>query len=145
MFPPIFREEKKRAFNQYTLQRIRSELNTQGCMVGFHPEGKRNKDPNPYTFLPPKKGVGEVIYNTPKAKVIPIYIQGMKNQFFGEIFSNWFAARANPIHVCFGSASDYDVFRTREETPEVYQEISHSCMSEIKKLATQHKQTLNQS
>ena len=144
MFPPIFREEKKRIFNQYALQRIRQELDSQGSMVGFHPEGKRNKDTDPYTFLPAKKGVGEVIYNTPKAKVIPIYIQGMSNQILGEIITNWFSAKDHPIHVHFGPAKQYDTFRNQKEHADVHQAISEACMDEIQKLAHLHKQSTNE-
>ena len=142
MFPPIFREEKKRIFNQYALQRIRLELSSQGSMVGFHPEGKRNKDEDPYTFLPAKKGVGEVIYNTPDAQVVPIYIQGMSNQIFGEIITNWFAAEKNPIHVYFGPAQQYNTFRQQEEDSSIHQTISEECMADIQKLAEQHKQSV---
>ena len=141
MFPPIFREEEKRGFNQYSLQRIRSELNASGCMVGFHPEGKRNKDPNPYTFLPPKKGVGEIIYTTPTAHVVPIYIQGLKNQMLGEIILNWFKPKSNPIHIHFGPTREYDAFRNQEQNADTYQQISNACMEEIKKLANVHPQS----
>lgn len=139
MFPPIFREAEKRPFNQYALQRIRAELSAQGSMVGFHPEGKRNKDPDPYSFLPAKRGVGEVIHHTPEAKVIPIYLQGMRNQVFGEIIANWFSPQSNPIHVHFGAPTTFDDPQQSSSTPELHQEISEACMDQIRALAEAHR------
>ena len=72
---------------------------------------------------------------------MPIYIQGMSNQIFGEIFTNWFAAKKNPIHVYFGPAQQYNALRQQQEEVGVYQMISEECMVEIQKLAKQHKQS----
>ena len=54
MFPPVMREKEKKPFNTYAVERCIEELNRTdiGTVLGIHPEGTRNKNPDPYSFLP---------------------------------------------------------------------------------------------
>ncbi|MFT4977866.1 MAG: 1-acyl-sn-glycerol-3-phosphate acyltransferase, partial [Myxococcota bacterium] len=78
MFPPIMRDKSKRAFNRYAVQRVMLELEQPGMVIGFHPEGTRNKSDNPYQLLPGRPGVGEIIIHAdPSVKIIPVFAVGM--------------------------------------------------------------------
>src|SRR5207302_9638986 len=51
MFPPFFREPSKAEFNKWALERVVGELHKGKVLVGFHPEGTRNKKDRKSTRL----------------------------------------------------------------------------------------------
>ena len=79
MVPPVMRDKDKRGFNHYVLARCIEELNREdiGTVLGLHPEGTRNKGPDPYSFLPAQPGVGRVALGATRAHVIPVFALGM--------------------------------------------------------------------
>ena len=137
MFPPIFRQKSKRPFNRYAINRLINEIQNRGCLVGFHPEGTRNKNPDPYQFLPARPGIGEVIAKSPQTKTLPIFIHGVTSNFFTELGRNWFKASKFPIHVWLGQP----VLFEQENSKPNHLLIAQKCMSKISDLATKHKET----
>lgn len=140
MFPPIMRESSKRTFNRYAIQRVVDELKSQGTLVGFHPEGTRNKSSDPHSLLPPKKGVGEVFQLYPEATVLPVYIRGITNNLLREFWCNWFSAKSTPIDVYFGPPAQCPDLLQAEHNSENHQKISEHCMQSIHALAALHKE-----
>jgi 1-acyl-sn-glycerol-3-phosphate acyltransferase len=112
MFPPIFRESEKKGFNRYSIERIAFELESAGVTIGFHPEGKRNKSTDPYSFLPAKPGIGEVVMGAPKSIVIPVFLYGMCNRYIIEVYRNFICPAKYPIYVCYGKALSF----TKDDT-----------------------------
>ena len=84
MFPPFFRKTEKKAFNKYALGILLEKLKTPGQIVGFHPEGKRNKGDNPYELLPAQPGGGELALKA-RPTVVPAFITGLSNSLWREI------------------------------------------------------------
>ncbi|MCA1826502.1 MAG: lysophospholipid acyltransferase family protein [Myxococcales bacterium] len=84
MFPPFFRKAERKAFNKYALAILLEKLRTPGQMVGFHPEGKRNKSDNPYELLPAQPGAGELALKA-RPTVVPAFITGLSNSLWREI------------------------------------------------------------
>ncbi|HEU4595274.1 MAG TPA: lysophospholipid acyltransferase family protein, partial [Pyrinomonadaceae bacterium] len=79
MFPPFFAGGDnplvdKRAFDKYSM-RVLAALCREGAgnVVGFHPEGTRNKNEDPYSFLRPQPGVGRLIKDA-RPQVVPVFI-----------------------------------------------------------------------
>jgi 1-acyl-sn-glycerol-3-phosphate acyltransferase len=87
MFPPFFRSADKKAMNRVSLGILLEKLRTPGQMVGFHPEGTRNKTDDPYTLLPAQPGAGELALKA-RPVVIPAFILGMTNSFWNEVKAN---------------------------------------------------------
>jgi 1-acyl-sn-glycerol-3-phosphate acyltransferase len=57
-----------------------------GAVVGFHPEGTRNKGTDRYTLVGSRPGVGRLIQQChPDVVVLPYFIIGMTNDFIGEV------------------------------------------------------------
>ena len=84
MYPPFFREAGKRRFDQWALAELaRLARAGEGRLIGFHPEGTRNRDPDPYSFLPPQPGIGRLMLDAAPT-VLPVFIAGLPNQL-GEI------------------------------------------------------------
>ena len=136
MFPPIMRAPHKRPFNQYAVARVLDELRRPGTVVGFHPEGTRQKGPDPYDILPPHPGVGEIAYHADEnVKIIPIFVVGMTNNILRETLRNWFRPRQFPIDVVYGDPIDLSALRRREDCRETHMLIAHACMDAVAELA----------
>lgn len=103
MFPPFFRDPKKQDFNKWALERVSAELKRGRVVVGFHPEGTRNKNPDPYTPLPAQPGVGKLIMESWPI-VVPAFIHGLTNDIVGDIVGN-FTGRRRVVAV-FGAPID---------------------------------------
>lgn len=110
MYPPIYRDADKRSLNNDALERIGSLLDQPNSMVGLHPEGTRNQG-DPYKLLPAQPGIGQIVLKS-KPLVVPVFINGLSNDFFGSLRSSFRpgAKREDPIIICFGNPVDYDEF-----------------------------------
>jgi 1-acyl-sn-glycerol-3-phosphate acyltransferase len=129
MFPPVLRDPAKRMFNQYAVARIVSELQVPGRLVGFHPEGTRQRGGDPYRFLPVRPGVGEVIQRAgPGVKVLPIFVLGIDNDLPREAYRNWFRRDEHPIDIVFGDPVDAADLCLEPDGPEAHLAIANHCV-----------------
>lgn len=134
MYPPIFRSTEKKPFNRYSMYCIAQKLREGGVTIGFHPEGTRNKDPDPFTFLPAKPGIGYVIKDSPSAVIIPVFSAGLSNNYPKEIYRNWVCPEEHPIVVCYGKTLDFS------QSSQTAQEIATEVLSAIEKLSQPHQE-----
>jgi 1-acyl-sn-glycerol-3-phosphate acyltransferase len=135
MFPPIFRERQKGAFNQYAIDRIAAELRAHPTFVGIHPEGRRNKDPDQYALLKPQSGVGRIALACDGVRVVPMFIKGMSSDLVVETWRNWAKPKQHPIHLVFGGDVTVDDLYHRAGDREAWQEVSRRCMDAVSTLA----------
>jgi 1-acyl-sn-glycerol-3-phosphate acyltransferase len=140
MYPPFFAAgsnpiPEKRDFDKYSM-RVLVDLcqRGRGHLIGFHPEGTRNKNPDPYSFLPPKPGVGRLIKDA-APQVIPVFVAGLNNDLLRQVLGNWTGGELIRIH--FGPALDYTQFLSRRDGIRTYKEIADFVMSKINELAEQ--------
>jgi 1-acyl-sn-glycerol-3-phosphate acyltransferase len=141
MYPPFFAGGEnplvdKREFDRFSM-RLLAELCRTGAghVVGFHPEGRRNKGADPYTFLRPQPGVGKLIKEA-EPQVVPVFIAGLDNSLPRQVMRNW-RAGGEPIRLHFGPALDFSAFRDRRESVRTYKEIADHVMTKIAELAEQ--------
>ena len=93
MFPPFFRDPAKLPFNRWSLARLAEILRSDDpVIVGFHPEGRRNREPSPYTPLPAQPGVGKIIMDSWPV-IIPAFINGLTNNIAADIVGNFRGTR----------------------------------------------------
>lgn len=135
MFPPVLRDARKRAWNEYMLTRIVDELRVPGTIVGLHPEGTRNKSDDPYAFLPAQPGVGKVALAADFAQIVPVFVLGMSNELSKELVWNWTAAAAHRISVRFGPPVDLTALRAKPPKLTVAKRAGDLCLESIRKLA----------
>lgn len=135
MFPPIFREREKGRFNQYAIDRIAAELRTHPTFVGIHPEGRRNKDPDPYALLGPQSGVGRIALACQGVRVVPMFIKGMSSDLVVETWRNWAKPDQHPIELVFGEDVVVDDLYGRADDREAWQEVAARCMDAVASLA----------
>ena len=109
MYPPVFRQRERAQRNRDALQLMQSFLQQPNSLLGMHPEGTRGKGDDPYQLLPAQPGVGEIAL-TAKPVIIPVFINGLSNNFFGEIRRNYARGvrRENPLICVFGKPLDCD-------------------------------------
>ena len=143
MFPPIMRGKEKRSFNAYALDRMVAELERPGMLLGIHPEGTRNKDPDPYTFLRAQPGVGTILARSAHTRVVPVFITGLSNSFGEEFRRTWGKQRADfPIDVVFGAPIRFDDLREKGNRLAVHMEMTQRSMDAVVALAEHHRQDI---
>jgi 1-acyl-sn-glycerol-3-phosphate acyltransferase len=142
MFPPFFREEKeagKREFDKFSLRKLIDLCSHgRGHIVGFHPEGKRNKNSaTAYEFLPAQPGVGKVIMAS-RPQVVPVFIAGLGNDLPKQFIGNWFGGEKIRIH--FGEPLDLSEFYAKGDRLRTHKEIGDFLMAKIAELGEQDRQ-----
>lgn len=140
MYPPFFAGgenplTEKREFDKFSM-RLLAHLCREGAgnVVGFHPEGMRNKSADPYSYLRPQPGVGKLIREA-RPQVIPVFIAGLGNDLPRQVRGNW--RGGEPVRVHFGPAVDFAQFEGRRDSLRTYKEIADLVMSKIAELGEQ--------
>jgi 1-acyl-sn-glycerol-3-phosphate acyltransferase len=137
MYPPFFATgdrpiPEKRVFDKYSF-RVLTELASvgRGNVIGFHPEGTRNKSEDPYSFLPAQPGVGKLIREA-NPQVIPVFIAGLCNDLPRQVARNW--NREDVIRIHFGKVLDLSEYLQRPDRLRTHKEIADAVLSKIAEL-----------
>ncbi|HEX6182768.1 MAG TPA: lysophospholipid acyltransferase family protein [Pyrinomonadaceae bacterium] len=137
MFPPFFAggdnpKVDQREFDKFSM-RLLAHLCREGAgnVIGFHPEGTRNKGADPYSYLRPQPGVGKLIKDA-RPQVIPVFIAGLGNDLPKQVLGNW--RGGEPVRVHFGPALELSDFYDRRDSARTYMEIAGFVMSKIAEL-----------
>ena len=136
MYPPVFRQPEKAEFNKWALARVVDFLRRGPAIVGFHPEGRRNKGPDPYTPLPAQPGVGRLVMETWPI-VVPAFIHGMSSDFMGDIVAN-FRDQRRCIAV-FGEPVDLTPFRGMSNRLATHKRIADRLLETIYRLGDEER------
>jgi 1-acyl-sn-glycerol-3-phosphate acyltransferase len=108
MFPPFFREASKADFNKWSLERVVLEIKKGQVLVGFHPEGRRNKNESPYQPLPAQPGVGKLVMDSWPI-VVPAFINGLSNDIVADVAGNFRGTKR--VVAVFGEPIDLTPFK----------------------------------
>lgn len=135
MYPPFFREDRevrKRDFDKYSVRRL-IQLASEGeaHLIGFHPEGKRNLNDDPYELLPAQPGIGKVIYAA-QPQVIPVFIAGLGNDLPKQVLGNW--TGGEKVRIWFGEPVDLSEFYAKSDRIRTHKEIADHLMIKIAEL-----------
>ena len=139
MYPPIFAENEKRIFDKYSVRRL-AQLCREGSghVIGFHPEGKRNRSDDAYSYLRAQPGVGKLIKES-APQVIPVFIAGLGNSLFRQVLGNW--TNGEPIRIRFGAPLELGAFLEKKDHVRTYKEIAEFVMSKIAELGEEDRKT----
>ncbi|MEZ5305870.1 MAG: lysophospholipid acyltransferase family protein [Pyrinomonadaceae bacterium] len=146
MYPPFFREAgemQKRSFDKYSVERL-TQICAEGYghLVGFHPEGKRNLDSDPYGLLPAQPGVGKVIMDA-KPAVIPVFIAGLGNDLPKQILGNW--TGGDKIRIWFGEEIDFGGMLDERNSLRTHKKIADFLMEQIAELGERDREYMSES
>jgi 1-acyl-sn-glycerol-3-phosphate acyltransferase len=125
----------KRPFDKFSF-RVLTELarSGPGNVIGFHPEGTRNKSEDPYSFLRAQPGVGKLIMDA-QPQVIPVFIAGLCNSLPRQIARNW--NREDVIRIHFGAQLDLSNELSKPDRLRTHKEIADLVMLKIAELGEQ--------
>jgi 1-acyl-sn-glycerol-3-phosphate acyltransferase len=137
MYPPFFGTgdhplPEKRAFDKFSFE-VLAELARlgPGNIIGFHPEGTRNKGDDPYSFLRAQPGIGKLIMEA-QPQVIPVFIAGLCNSLPKQVARNW--NREEVIRIHFGELIDLSEHLTKPDRLRTHKEIADAVMGKIAEL-----------
>jgi 1-acyl-sn-glycerol-3-phosphate acyltransferase len=136
MFPPFFREPQKAEFNKWALERVVAELHKGKVLVGFHPEGTRNKNADAYTPLPAQPGVGKLVMDAWPI-VVPAFIHGLSNDIVADVKGN-FAGTKRVIAV-FGEPIDLTPFKKFGNRLSSHKRIADALLKRIYELGEEER------
>src|SRR5690606_17828706 len=119
--------------DKFSLRKL-IELSSEGKgnVIGFHPEGKRNLNDDPYTFLPAQPGIGKVIYSA-RPQVLPVFVAGLNNDLPKQILGNWFGGEK--VRLPFGDAVCLGRFYGMRDAVRPHKAIADHLMEQIAALA----------
>lgn len=129
MFPPLFARASHAASDRYALDLL-TELCAQGrgTLLGIHPEGGRNRNPDPYSYMRFQPGAGRVIYAA-RPIVIPTFIVGLDNHVGRQVLRNW--RGGEPVRVRFGAPVDLTAHYALPAKGSTYKRITDDVMARV--------------
>ena len=132
MFPPLFALPTHAASDRFALDLL-VELCAQGpgSILGIHPEGGRNRDPDPYSFMRCQPGTGKIIHAA-RPIVIPTFIAGLDNDIAAQVRRNW--RGGEPIRVWFGEPLDIETYLAMPAKGSTYKHITDAVMERVRGL-----------
>jgi 1-acyl-sn-glycerol-3-phosphate acyltransferase len=105
MYPPFFSTPDKRRFDQQAFVLLADLCREgDGRLIGFHPEGTRNKAADPHSFLPAQPGIGRLVL-TARPQLLPVFVAGLSNSLWTEFGRRWTGGEQIRVH--FGELVDY--------------------------------------
>jgi 1-acyl-sn-glycerol-3-phosphate acyltransferase len=138
MYPPIFRERNRATLNLAGIDEVSWLARRGGAFIGMHPEGTRNKDGDPYEFLPAQSGVGRIIRQA-DVEVIPVFINGLVNDIVEQVTSNA-KKKGVPIVVQFGKPVDFGGLLQENPSPRLYKRIAERSIDAIRELSKEERE-----
>jgi 1-acyl-sn-glycerol-3-phosphate acyltransferase len=146
MYPAFFATgekpiPEKRVFDRFSFK-VLAELAREGAgnIIGFHPEGTRNKSNDPYSFLRAQPGVGKLIMDA-RPQVIPVFIAGLCNSLPRQIARNW--NREEVIRIHFGPQLDLTEELRKPDRLRTHKEIADLVMQKIGELGERDRKMLD--
>jgi len=138
MYPPIFRERARAPLNLAGIDEVAWLARRGGAFIGMHPEGTRNKDGDPYEFLPAQSGVGRIIRQA-DVEVIPVFVNGLVNDIVEQVTSNA-KGKGVPIVVVFGKPIDFGGMLQENPSPRLYKRIADHSIDAIRTLSVEERE-----
>ncbi|MEW6282277.1 MAG: 1-acyl-sn-glycerol-3-phosphate acyltransferase, partial [Candidatus Eremiobacterota bacterium] len=129
MYPPIARDPKRKVWNRFAMEVLAELLQDPRNMVGFHPEGRRNRSEDPYDLLPGQPGCGMLIHRA-RPNVVPVFLQGFPdNPWPWTLKTLGLAASCPPaVHMVMGAPLDLAEELAQPADPRLYVRISRKVM-----------------
>ena len=139
-YPPIVRDSRGTAWGKQVIQILSDLLNSGPMVVPIHPEGGRNKGPDPYLLNRGRPGLGKIIHQT-RAAVFPVFLHGFPRGPIAVLMANYRpGARRHPlVHAVMGPPVDFAAERAQPGSPALYHDISNKLIAAIAALMEEEK------
>lgn len=132
MFPPLFALPTHGVSDRYALDLL-CDLCARGpgTVLGIHPEGGRNLDPDPYSLMRCQPGTGKIIHAA-RPIVIPVFTAGLHTDLAVQVRRNW--SGGDPVRVWFGAPVDLDAHYALPAKGSTYKNIVDEVMAQVRAL-----------
>lgn len=132
MFPPLFAQASHRAMDRHSVDTLVALLRSgAGTLIGIHPEGGRNLDPDPYTLRRVQPGTGRIIHAA-NPQVIPVFVVGLDNSLRDQVAANW--RDQPPIRIHFGAVLKLQEFIELPPKGSTYKLLTDFVMDRVRDL-----------
>lgn len=132
MFPPLFALPTHGVSDRYAMELLTEICSLgPGHILGIHPEGGRNLDPDPYSFMRFQPGTGKLIHAA-RPTVIPVFIAGLTNDLRMQVRRNW--RGGEPIRLWFDAPMPLDDFLALPAKGSTYKRITDAAMARVRAL-----------
>lgn len=140
MFPPLFALPTHRTSDQYALD-VLIDLCARGpgTFLGIHPEGARNLQSDPYSYLRFQPGTGRIIHAA-RPTVVPTFIAGLDNNLLNVVERNWMGGE--PIRVWFDRPTPLDELLALPAKASTYKTITDTVMGRVVALGEQDRERM---
>lgn len=140
IYPPIVRGSRGSAWGIQVIDSLTALLNQGPMVVPIHPEGGRNKGPDPYQLHRGRPGLGKIIHQT-RAAVFPVFLHGFPRGPVAVLKANYRpGARQHPlVHAVMGRPVDFSFERAQPGSPALYYDISQKLIAAIAALMEEEK------
>lgn len=138
MFPPLFALPTHATSDRYALELL-CDLCARGpgTVLGIHPEGGRNLDPDPYSYMRFQPGTGKIIHAA-RPIVIPVFIAGLHTDVAVQARRNW--SGGEPVRVWFGPPVDLEEHLALPAKGSTYKRIVDDVMERVRELGEQDRE-----
>lgn len=132
MFPPLFALPTHGVSDRYALDLL-CDLCARGpgTILGIHPEGGRNLDPDPYSLMRCQPGAGRIIHAA-RPIVIPVFIAGLNTNIGEQVRANFVGG--DRVRVWFGEPVDLDALLALPGKGSTYKGIVDAVMDRVRQL-----------
>lgn len=140
IYPPIVRDRRGSAWGKQVIEILIGLFNQGPIVVPIHPEGGRNKGPDPYRLRPGRPGLGKIIHQT-RAAVFPVFLHGFPQGPVAVLKANYRpGARQHPlVHAVMGPPVDFSFERAQPGSAALYYDISQKLIAAIAALMEEEK------
>jgi 1-acyl-sn-glycerol-3-phosphate acyltransferase len=132
MYPPMFRDRSRSQLNMMGLDELSWLLQKGGFMVGFHPEGTRNKA-DPHQLLPARTGIGRLVHKA-RVAVVPVFTNGLLPDDLPRQIRSNFDGTGIPIHTVLGEPIDFGGLLDQPASQGVYKRIANKTRDALMQL-----------
>jgi len=135
IYPPVVRASRGAAWGKQVIGILSRLLREERVVVLIHPEGGRNKGPDPYALLTARPGLGRIVHES-GASVMPVFLHGFPRTLkeYLQLAGRRLRGAPAPVEAVMGPAIDFSVERAMPGTPALYYEMAQRITASISAL-----------
>lgn len=139
MYPPIFKDRRRGRLNLLMMEHIAQLAGRPRVVVGFHPEGTRNRDASPYELLPGRSGTGRLILAAWKngARILPVFMHELDPWLPRQLWNN--LRRLTSLNVIIGEPLDLADLANEPANAATFNAVTALTMERLAALASEER------
>lgn len=139
MYPPIFRDRRRGRLNLQMMEHIARLAGRPRVVIGYHPEGTRNRDTSPYELLPGRSGTGRLLLAAWKngAHILPVFMHELDPWLPRQLWNN--IRRHTRLNVVIGEPLDLADLADKPTNAATFHAVTALTMKRLAALASEER------